>query len=104
MKCKDIDSYFRTAFPFVNWQTTCDGFKYGDPNREITKIAVGWQSLMESLEDAAGKGCNLFITHEPTFPQWDAEHNEAGTETIKSKEPFHSSSYRIQRLDSRIFV
>ncbi|RKZ72641.1 MAG: hypothetical protein DRQ57_16785 [Gammaproteobacteria bacterium] len=92
MKCKEIDKYFRKVFPYVDWQTTSDGFKYGDPNREITKIAVGWQSLMESLEDAADKGCDLFITHEPTFPQWNFDENDADIETVKSKEPFLTKS------------
>jgi len=52
---------------WVDWNATCDGFKAGDPQSEVVGIAVAWQSTLPMLRLAAVKGCNLFITHEPTF-------------------------------------
>ena len=63
----DIHAHLASVGTWVNWQRTCDGFKYGDPDTPVTGIAVGWQSLQSALEQAHAAGCNLFITHEPTF-------------------------------------
>ena len=68
LKAREIHEHFCTVGTWVDWQGgTCDGFKHGDPDAEVMGIAVGWQSLLSSLEEAHDRGCNLFITHEPTF-------------------------------------
>jgi putative NIF3 family GTP cyclohydrolase 1 type 2/RimJ/RimL family protein N-acetyltransferase len=72
LKARDIHQHLRalgeSVMPgAVDWERTCDGFKWGDPDTIVTGIAVGWQSLQADLEQAHAKGCNLFITHEPTF-------------------------------------
>jgi putative NIF3 family GTP cyclohydrolase 1 type 2/GNAT superfamily N-acetyltransferase len=67
LRARDVHEHLRTAGTWVDWTKTCDGFKYGDPDAEVRGIAVGWQSLQSALEEAHDKGCNLFITHEPTF-------------------------------------
>lgn len=54
---------------WVDPEKTVDTFKAGDPNAELTGIAVGWMSYSWALERAAELGCNLFVTHEPTY--WD---------------------------------
>lgn len=65
---REISQHLQRIGPWVDWSAgTCDGLKFGDPDTEVTGIAVSWQSLQSSLEEAARKGCNLFITHEPTF-------------------------------------
>ena len=46
---------------------TVDTFKAGDPATEIRGIAVGWTSYSWALERALALGCNVFITHEPTY-------------------------------------
>ena len=67
-RAQDIHEHLRSVGPWVDWDGhTCDGFKYGDPQTVVRGIAVGWQSLRSALEEAQAKGCNLFITHEPTF-------------------------------------
>ena len=80
LQCVDIDAHFAKAAPWVDRANTCDGFKYGDPEQEITGIAVCWQSLMESIDAACAKGCNLLITHEPG-PTVIAERPPVNTET-----------------------
>lgn len=52
----------------VPWNSeTVDTFKAGDPDTQVTGIAVTMMATMEVLERAAASGENLVITHEPTF-------------------------------------
>jgi len=44
-----------------------DTVKAGDPNREIHTVGVGWMATIYNLRAAHELGCELFITHEPTF-------------------------------------
>jgi len=68
LRARDIHEHFCRVGDWVDWQgATCDGFKHGNPDAEVKGIAVGWQSLQATLQEAHDKGCNLFITHEPTF-------------------------------------
>lgn len=46
---------------------TVDTFKAGDPSTAVTGVAVTFMATQEVLERAAAAGCNLVITHEPTF-------------------------------------
>jgi putative NIF3 family GTP cyclohydrolase 1 type 2/RimJ/RimL family protein N-acetyltransferase len=65
---RQVSQHLKQIGPWVNWSGgTCDGFKFGDPDTVITGIAIGWQALQSTLEEAERKACNLFITHEPTF-------------------------------------
>lgn len=64
---RDIDRYMRRIGPFVDWTSTCDTFKTGEPDSPVHAIAVSWMSTLDNLREAHERGCNLFITHEPTF-------------------------------------
>lgn len=46
---------------------TVDTFKAGDPQTELTGIAVCMFTDMQILKKAVEKGCNFIITHEPVF-------------------------------------
>ncbi len=46
---------------------TVDTFKTGDPDDQVTGIACTFTASIEVLKEAAARGCNLIITHEPTF-------------------------------------
>lgn len=46
---------------------TVDTFKAGDPQTELTGIAVCMFADMQVLKEAVEKGCNLIVTHEPVF-------------------------------------
>jgi hypothetical protein len=52
---------------WVKWENTVDTFKAGSPETRIKGIAVGWMSYTYALKRALELGCNLFITHEPTY-------------------------------------
>ncbi len=65
---RQVHEHLRSIGTWVDWNgRTCDGLKYGDLDTEVKGIAVGWQSLQSTIEEAHDLGCNLFITHEPTF-------------------------------------
>jgi len=67
VQAADLDRHMRSVGHWVDWSTTVDTFKFGDPNSEVKGIAVAWMSLQRSLEEASAAGCDLFVTHEPTF-------------------------------------
>jgi putative NIF3 family GTP cyclohydrolase 1 type 2 len=52
----------------VSWQgETVDVFKTGNPETPVTGIVTTMFATMDVLKEAVAKGCNLVITHEPTF-------------------------------------
>jgi putative NIF3 family GTP cyclohydrolase 1 type 2 len=52
----------------VPWQKeTVDTFKAGNPDAQVTGIAVTMMATMDVLQRAAAEGKNFVITHEPTF-------------------------------------
>lgn len=67
LTAKDIDRHMREIGKYVDWSGTCDTFKAGDASTPIKGIAVSWMSSIANLREAHARGCNLFITHEPTF-------------------------------------
>ena len=68
MKANEIQAYLRTLNGgWVDETKTVDQFKAGDPEAIVRGIAVGWMGYTWALELAIALGCNLFITHEPTY-------------------------------------
>jgi len=63
----DIREYLLSHSPWVDHNRTVDTVKAGDPNREIHTVGVGWMATIYNLRAAHELGCELFITHEPTF-------------------------------------
>ena len=59
--------HFQEVGTWVNWETTCDQFLHGDPEREVKGIATAWIPSNKAIKEASKKGFNLFITHEPSF-------------------------------------
>ncbi len=58
-----------------------DGLKYGDPDREVSKVAVCLTATPDVITCAAKWGAELIITHEPTF----ASHMDDETDTELSR-------------------
>ena len=46
---------------------TCDTCKAGDPETDVTKVAVTMFATPEVIRQAAKWGAQLLITHEPTY-------------------------------------
>ncbi len=68
MRAKDLQSHLRSLNGgWMDPDHTVDTFKAGDPEEEVQGIAVGWMSTRRALEQALALGCNVFVTHEPTY-------------------------------------
>lgn len=71
---------------WVDWGNTVDTFKAGDPQTEISAIAVGWMGYTWALEKAAALGCNVFVTHEPTYyNHWDTDEDVFRFDKVRAK-------------------
>lgn len=68
MRAQDVQSHLRSLNGgWMDLAHTVDTFKSGDPETEITGIAVSWMSTTAALRQALALRCNLFVTHEPTY-------------------------------------
>lgn len=68
VKAQQLQSHLQSLAG--NWDypdDTVDTFKEGDPQTEVQGIAVAWMSYNWALKRAVELGCNVFITHEPTY-------------------------------------
>lgn len=94
LTANDVQSYVRSlGADWVDPQRTVDTFKAGDPDMEVKGIAVGWLSYLASLEKAVELGCNLFITHEPTYyDHRDADQSVFAFEAARKKKAFIEKS------------
>ena len=94
MKAKELQQYLRTMDGgWVDLENTVDTFKSGNPDEEITGIAVGWMSYDSALKQALELNCNMFVTHEPTyFNHHDHETEVFRLEYVRSKKKFIDES------------
>jgi putative NIF3 family GTP cyclohydrolase 1 type 2 len=60
---QQIQQHYSAALP----AGTVDTIKAGDPATPVTGIATTFLDTMDVLREAARRGANLVITHEPTF-------------------------------------
>ena len=67
MKAKDLLAYFLGMAHWVDTDTTVDKIIAGDPEKEISKVLVVWQSTLEAINHAIKNGYDAVMTHEPTF-------------------------------------
>ncbi len=68
---------------------TVDTIKSGNPDKEVTGIAVGWMSYWWALKKAVALSCNLFITHEPTyFNHHDTDEQILQFPEVKAKQQY----------------
>lgn len=89
MNTNDLRTHLLARAPWVNPAHTVDTVKAGDPERPIHTVGVGWVSSIENLRRAHELGCDLFITHEPTF--WEHQAPELrlrGVEPGRTKQRF----------------
>jgi putative NIF3 family GTP cyclohydrolase 1 type 2 len=85
---REINEHFLTGCDWVGRDKTVDTFKAGDPGRQVHTVAVGWMSTIYDLRRAVELGCELFITHEPTFwehhaPEQKFRHAPGGLEKTR---------------------
>ncbi|MHC4401229.1 MAG: Nif3-like dinuclear metal center hexameric protein [Planctomycetota bacterium] len=94
LTANDVQAYVRSlGADWVDPRRTVDTFKAGDPATEVRGIAVGWMSYFASLKKAVELGCNLFVTHEPTYyDHRDADESVFAFETARKKKGFIEES------------
>ena len=91
MKPSDFEAHCREIGPWVNWENTTDVVLHGDPDAEVSSIAVTWLATDAVIEEAARLGCNFLISHEgiyyPTFKKHQSEqqHHAAKAELLDEK-------------------
>ncbi len=81
MNTNEIREYLLSRAPWVDRERTVDTVKAGDPTREVRAVGVGWVSSIENLRRAHELGCDLFVTHEPTF--WEHAAPEQHYRTVE---------------------
>ncbi|HUU28903.1 MAG TPA: Nif3-like dinuclear metal center hexameric protein [archaeon] len=86
----DVYNYLRSLDSgWVDWSDTVDTFKSGGPEVQVRGIAVGWMSYAWALKKACDLGCNIFVTHEPTyFNHRDSDEKIFRFETASQKREF----------------
>lgn len=67
MKAADIREHFLSVAPWVDRRRTVDRIILGDPDAEIARILVTWISGFPAVREAVARGCQMLVTHEPTF-------------------------------------
>ena len=73
----------------VSWKgQSVDVFKTGNPETPVTGIVTTMFATMDILRQAVAKGCNLIITHEPTF----YNHLDDTASLVSSHDPVYAES------------
>ena len=51
------------------------GLIFGDPEREVTKVATCWSPTLAVIRQAANLGCEMIVSHEPCFfrKRWSSD-------------------------------
>ena len=85
MKAAEImNDLFSLSGPLWD-ERTCDTCKAGDPNAEVTKVAVSMFATVDIVRQAKEWGAQLLIVHEPTYyNHWD-EHSDDYFEAAKRR-------------------
>ena len=66
----------------------------------VKGIAVGWMSYFDSLRRAVALGCNLFVTHEPTYyDHLDADRSVFEFDIARAKKEVRSLREKLASLE-----
>ena len=79
MLVSDLMNHFRQVGTWVNWDQTADHLLHGDAGQEVSGIAATWIPTNKVIRQAASKGLNLIVSHEPLFFDRDAPRGHRGT-------------------------
>jgi putative NIF3 family GTP cyclohydrolase 1 type 2 len=75
MNLNEIREHLLSRSPWVDRGQTVDQILWGDGQRLIHGVGVGWMPSLDNLMAAHSLGCDAFVAHEPLF--W--EHRPEGT-------------------------
>ena len=77
-----IERLFQYGKDF-NYTTTCDTLKAGNPEAEVTKIAVTMNPTVNVIKESSAWGAELLIVHEPLYYNHMDEHSDEPQEVEK---------------------
>lgn len=67
MRAGDILAHFHAVCWWLDRERTVDRIIIGDPEAPVRRALVTWMSTFPAVRAAAARGCQLVVTHEPTF-------------------------------------
>jgi putative NIF3 family GTP cyclohydrolase 1 type 2 len=70
MTVQELFDHFMTGATWVDRQRTPDAIEAGDPGQCVRRVGVGWTACTQNLRAAAADGCDLFVSHEPSFCEY----------------------------------
>jgi putative NIF3 family GTP cyclohydrolase 1 type 2 len=90
---REIREHLFSTADWVDPEDTVDRIVYGDPERRVEKIGVGWMPCSQNLEAAGAGGCELFISHETFYygrwaPGLDSSETEWGRRRMSILEKY----------------
>ena len=85
MKANEIMQSLFSLSDDVDFSNTCDTCKAGDPNAEVSKVAVTMFPTPQTVLDAKEWGAQLLIVHEPAYYNHMDEYSQDKLEVEKRK-------------------
>jgi putative NIF3 family GTP cyclohydrolase 1 type 2 len=67
MKAVELLQHFHSVGTWIDPERTVDRIVTGDPETEVGRVLVTWMSTFDAVRAAIDRGCQLLVTHEPTF-------------------------------------
>jgi putative NIF3 family GTP cyclohydrolase 1 type 2 len=96
MRAGEVLAHFLSVCEWVDPARTVDRIIIGDPEAEISRVLVTWISDFRALRAAAERGCQLVVTHEPTF--WAHRNELAAVGEWKPGSARHQIAARKRRF------
>jgi len=67
MTARELNAYLCSLWPQLDLDRTVDRVIAGDPDVEVRGVAVCWMPYRWTIAEAAKRGANVVVAHEPTF-------------------------------------
>jgi putative NIF3 family GTP cyclohydrolase 1 type 2 len=89
MTAQDVVERMKDQLTCAWAKKTVDTFKAGHPEQEVTGVACTFMATVDVLKKAAELGCNLVITHEPTY------YNHLDQKDLLENDPVYAAKQAI---------
>ena len=97
MKAYEIMNSLFALADDVDFSNTCDTCKAGDPNVEVSKVAVTMFPTPQTVKDAKAWGAQLLIVHEPAYYNHMDEYSQDKLE-VEKRELIEKSGLTVIRF------
>jgi putative NIF3 family GTP cyclohydrolase 1 type 2 len=67
MTAREIREHFLSVADWADPAQTVDRIIIGDPGTEVRRVLITWISSFGAVRVAVERGCQMIVTHEPTF-------------------------------------